>query len=92
MHKSSRCEKNLLGLNDKGEVKFKKNKNAYLVKALEDGAFGIKGAQQSAFRGLAADLLQTTVDKLKEAKEKKLNLIYLKVFQALVKLRVWEIA
>ena len=64
--------KNLLGLNNKGdEVQFTRNKDAYLVRALKDGAFGIKGAQQTAFRGLAADLLQTTVDKLKKAKERE---------------------
>ena len=64
--------KNILGLNKKeDEVQFTKNKDAYLVKALKDGTFGIKGAQQTAFRGLAADLLQTTVDKLKKAKERE---------------------
>ena len=68
----------LLGLegNEK-EVDFD-YKNSYLVNILEDSTLGIKGAQQDAFRGLAADLLKTTVDKLKEQKAKEAEFDMLK--------------
>jgi len=64
--------KQLLGLNDEGsEVQFTKNKDAFLVKLLQDNTLGVKAAQQDAFRGLAADLLKTTVDQLKQQKAKE---------------------
>ena len=64
--------KQLLGLDDKGdEVQFTKNKDALLVKILQDNTLGVKAAQQDAFRGLAADLLKTTVDQLKKQKAKE---------------------
>ena len=64
--------KQLLGLNNDGdEVQFKENKDALLVKILQDNTLGVKAAQQDAFRGLAADLLKTTVDQLKKQKAKE---------------------
>ena len=61
--------KKLLGL-DGDKVDFN-DKDSYLVQRLNDESLGIKSAQQDAFRGLAADLLKTTVDKLKEQKQKE---------------------
>jgi len=61
----------LIGLKkDEEEVDFQ-DKDSYLLSILEDNTLGIKAAQQDAFRGLAADLLKTTVDKLKEQKAKE---------------------
>ncbi len=59
----------LLGLEANEEVDFD-DKDSYFLSILEDNTLGIKAAQQDAFRGLAADLLKTTVDKLKEQKAK----------------------
>tara|TARA_R100000734_G_C3318340_1_gene112403 strand:- start:2154 stop:3980 length:1827 start_codon:yes stop_codon:yes gene_type:complete len=67
--KKQRIRKELLGLNKKGEKI--ENKDSELYKLLDASFLGGKVAEQDAFRGLAADLLQTTVDRLKEQKAKE---------------------
>ena len=67
--KKQKIRKELLGLDKKGEEV--KNKDSELYKLLDASFLGGKVAQQDAFRGLAADLLQTTVDRLKEQKAKE---------------------
>lgn len=67
--KRQQIRKELLGLDSKGEKI--SNEDSELYRLLDTSFLGGKVAQQDAFRGLAADLLQTTVDKLKEQKAKE---------------------
>ena len=62
--------KQILGLTKEEEIDYKK-KDAYLISELNRQFLGGKVGEQDAFRGLAADLLKTTVDKLKQQKAKE---------------------
>jgi len=62
--------RNLLGLNEEGDnINF--SGASYLASQVDKNFLSAKVGQQDAFRGLAADLLTTTVNKLKEQKAKE---------------------
>jgi hypothetical protein len=74
-----RIRKDLLGLSsDLSKVKFKNNADSVFVEKINKAFLDDKVGEQDAFRGLAADLLKTTVNKLNEQKKKEAQFDMLK--------------